>query len=125
MKEEFEKQLQNDFIFMRRNTSHSYGKYGCEMLEGWFDLIYSMCAEISAIGGDFIPLQIKQKFGRLRVYYRTGDARVDAIVQKYETLSETICEMCGKSGIYRKELIVLCDDCKSKSDNGRCIQWLI
>jgi hypothetical protein len=89
MKEEYEKRLKEDFIFMKNGT-HFYGQYECVVMDDWFDLIYAMCSEIQESGGDFIPVQIKQKYCRLRVYYKPGDeARIGAIVEKYEALSET------------------------------------
>jgi ribosomal protein L37AE/L43A len=111
VRKELTKRLQTDFTFMKPG-SKAHGKYGCEVSDGWFDLLYKMCTEIQATGRDFTPVQIKQKYGRLRVYYKMGDARVDEIVEKYEELSEFTCEECGNPGVYRKEqIIVLCDKC--------------
>jgi hypothetical protein len=45
---------------------------------GWFKLLDSLCTDIeTALGpqhcGDFSVVQIKEKFGSLRVYFRLGD----------------------------------------------------
>ena len=44
-----------------------------------------------------LPLfvQIKEKFGSLRMYYDGGDARAAGIVDMAETLSSCSCEVCG------------------------------
>lgn len=114
MKPELEQQLKNDFEFLRTG-SPIYGDYDIEVLDGWYDLLYKMCTEVQTTGGDFEVRQIKQKYGRLRVYYLTSDPRIEEIVDRYETLSETVCEECGRPGVYRKEhIIVLCDECTHK-----------
>jgi hypothetical protein len=48
--------------------------------------------------------------------------QVHDIVDKYEELSETICEMCGKPGILRTDrpwISTLCDKCKEELDNKK------
>jgi hypothetical protein len=40
-------------------------------------------------------VQIKEKFGSLRMYYDGGDARAAGIVDMAETLSSCSCEVCG------------------------------
>lgn len=40
-------------------------------------------------------VQIKAKFGSLRMYYDGGDARTAGVVDMAETLSSCSCEVCG------------------------------
>lgn len=40
--------------------------------------------------------QVKEKFGRLTIYYSGGDDRVSVIVNAVSELSFSICETCGK-----------------------------
>lgn len=92
---------------------------------------------------DIRPAQIKEKFGGLRFYYDTQNRKksihaidflgegtirleeeetdlykeVRRVVNKWEDISYTICEECGKPGELRKDLPwirVLCSDCYSK-----------
>ena len=83
MKERFEKQLQSDFPFMQQNRDKKerniYRKWGCECSSGWFELIYELCQRITnRYAEEGIPaneidleiLQIKEKFGTLRFYYK-------------------------------------------------------
>ena len=49
---------------------------------------------------NYIPqvvlIQVKEKFGGLRIYYRGGDTHIHATVQLAEQLSYKTCEVCGK-----------------------------
>lgn len=56
-----------------------YHRYGCECCTGWFELIHELCQRITnRYAEEGIPpneinlevLQIKEKFGTLRFYYR-------------------------------------------------------
>ena len=82
MKEPDELRLQVDFPFMERAVNCDnddgatiYQRYGCECHSGWFDLIHSLCSDISArymadgASPDIIVRQIKEKFAGLRFYY--------------------------------------------------------
>lgn len=111
MRTDLEQQLKDNFTFLQTGSG-SFEQFGIEVLDGWHDILYAMCSEIQAADADFIPMQIKQKYGKLRVYYQSSDARVKEIVEKYEKLSEKVCEQCGRPGTYRKDqIIVLCDNC--------------
>lgn len=82
MKEDFEKQLQSNFLFMLQNQDKEerniYRRWGCECSSGWFELIHELCQRItnryaeegiSANEIDLEVFQIKEKFGTLRFYY--------------------------------------------------------
>ena len=86
MNEKLEAKLQKEFTFMRQthdpNDSSIYRIYGCECSSGWYDLIRDCCRKIadkyaeSGVQVDFVPQQIKEKFGTLRFYYDYEDAPV-------------------------------------------------
>ena len=63
-----------------------------------------------------IFVQIKQKFGSLRMYYDGGDARAAGIVDMAETLSCCSCEVCGAPATTRpgRWVSTLCDAHTSK-----------
>ena len=83
MKKELEEQLQTDFPFMWQKHEEGqdiYRRWGCECSSGWYGIIHDACREIAAeyekAGRpvDFVPAQIKEKFGTLRLYYGYEDA---------------------------------------------------
>lgn len=148
MKYELEKKLADDFPFMRRKKdlreqSESgmiddlYGAFGCECEDGWFDLLYGLCSEITEVykrygaAADIVVEQIKEKYGELRFYYGYEAAsenhsnlyrEVNEIIRKYEESSSRVCEKCGKPGITREELPwiwTLCDDCLAQMQAGK------
>lgn len=86
MKRELEEALEAEFPFMRRRKSYEdqkaegrisdlYGAWGCECNSGWYELLRSLCTEITAVYQkhgqpiDIIIVQIKEKWGLLRYYY--------------------------------------------------------
>ena len=88
--------------------------FGIECGSGWFFLLDNLCAQIqsridnrskeikkkyAAEGDKKIPqvvaLQVKEKFGQLRYYYKGGDEYIKALVDIAEYLSFSICENCG------------------------------
>lgn len=78
--------LQKEFPFMQRNSKDDhniYKNWGFECSGGWYQLLRECCESIVAryaedsIGVediDFVPEQIKEKFGTLRFYYGYTDA---------------------------------------------------
>lgn len=74
--------------------------YGLQCNKGWFPLIYEMCRELSqGVKEDSLDrltiVQIKEKFGGLRVYIHHGNDRARAIYEKAARRAETTCELCG------------------------------
>ena len=86
MKHELEKQLATEFPFMRPRKSYEeqkaegritdlYGAWGCQCSSGWYELLRSLCAEITEVYRkhdqpiDIIVDQVKEKWGTLRFYY--------------------------------------------------------
>ena len=132
MNTKLEKKLAEEFPFMRRDPAalkqkyitDLYGAFGIECGDGWYGLIREMCAEITQVYVDlgieccFNPIQIKEKYGTLRVYFGAeNDEAHDKILQitfKYDKKSETVCEKCGEPGKMREVnswFSVKCDKC--------------
>lgn len=76
--------------------------YGLDHDDGWFLIVYTMCRAIDSyvkqnkIQYEFV--QIKQKFGTLRVYDRGGDEYTKTIISMTEFMSSVICEVTGRPG---------------------------
>jgi len=96
-----------------------------DLAPGWYPLVDGLCSDIEAVLGDacamFQVLQIKEKFGGLRVYYRLQcasdfpagvGARVRDLVQQAEADSKGLCEQCGAPAKLRNRegwLVTLCE----------------
>lgn len=145
MKIELENKLAEAFPFMRKKETLEeqeangriddlYGAFGCECDDGWYDVIYGLCAEITEAYKkydkpmDIVVDQVKEKYGTLRFYYHhegeTVPNAVDypggvirfapinnelrreiaGIVVKWEEKSAQVCEKCGKAGALRNDL---------------------
>ncbi len=82
--EEWKIKLQEDFPFMEQDPrgENLYRRYGFEFAGGWYGLLRECLDAIVAryaedgIGMediDFVPCQLKEKFGTLRLYYGYTD----------------------------------------------------
>lgn len=66
-----------------------------EVGRGWSKLVD---AAYDAMRDDTIVLQVKEKFGGLRIYISSGTDALYDVLDNLETLSTTVCEFCGKEG---------------------------
>ncbi|MGN0169226.1 MAG: hypothetical protein ACI39H_00510 [Lachnospiraceae bacterium] len=136
MREELEYALAQKFDFMKRRSRNRtggvknlYQDFGVETLDGWYQLLHDLCEELAKCIHDadvpvkFVVTQIKEKNGTLRFYYYLEDddfetrEQIDEIIDKYEGLSATICECCGKTGKLQDkhgQLVVRCEECFEK-----------
>lgn len=85
MKAELENQLETTYSFMTSNEdmakqfNNMYQHFGCEIDDGWYSLLNSLCEEImqlynrNACQPDIVVDQVKEKFGGLRFYYHFYD----------------------------------------------------
>lgn len=75
---------------------------------GWFPLVSEMLAEVDKIlecvGKRISWTRISSKYASLRADFETDEygerwaREIEAIVKRYELISETRCERCGKQG---------------------------
>lgn len=107
-----------------------------EVEDGWFNIIRCMSFAIqteidisnentnkeNAISSELRSkisqvevLQIKEKFGKIRVYYRGGNEMIHHFVFMAEYMSEITCECCGEPGklIRSGWFKTLCPSCLS------------
>jgi len=121
---ELEKQLVDAypalFVEYGGNPRETCMAWGCTHGDGWFNILKSLCAQINHYvaqhpGMEVRFLQVKEKFGSLRVYHN-GDENVRKIVDQHEELSERTCEQCGQPGEVIKTgwMACLCPECLEK-----------
>ncbi|AKU10307.1 hypothetical protein AzCIB_0402 [Azoarcus sp. CIB] len=71
--------------------------------DGWFDLLDVLCAEIERhareTGLDAVAVQVKEKFGSLRVHIHGGDDYIRGLIGMAGSLSQSVCEECGLPGV--------------------------
>lgn len=74
-----------------------------DVMAGWYPLVLQVHNDIMAIKSDYIPVQVKEKFGGLRYYIDySGEwtdeqlVSVKEIIAFAEQKSFTICEVCGE-----------------------------
>ena len=108
MNPDLEKKLVSEFPQLFRGVNKSETEslmcFGCAHEDGWFNIIYSMCRAIDnhvknskePIEYEFV--QIKEKFGTLRVYDNGHDEFISGVIRMAEQMSSVTCEITGKPG---------------------------
>lgn len=88
--------------------------YECD--KGWYRLIDSCLKEVQELYDrnktEFEVLQVKEKFGQLRIYLNNYINGSHEILERYSKLSTSICEVCGEKGclcVKGRFLKILCD----------------
>ena len=88
---------------------------------GWQEGFLSMCQKLDPFKEDFKILEIKEKYGQLRVYFWTDDEvgeygeiynQVEEIINSYCNSTTTICPACGKE---KSKKEYLCEDCTKEA----------
>ena len=82
--ESWEIKLQEEFRFMEQDPESGekdlYHQYGFDCARGWYGILHDCCQKIkeryaeAGMPVDFVPAQIKEKFGTLRFYYGFTDS---------------------------------------------------
>lgn len=93
--------------------------FGCECGDGWFNIIDMACALIAhhiehkPEKDVFRWVQIKEKYGTLRLYLSGHDEYIAGVIDMAEALSSRVCEVCGCPGsvIGAGWLMARCDSC--------------
>lgn len=146
MNNELQKELYEKYpdLFSNRNRSpmESCMSWGCEVGNGWYELLSSVCWRISQHEKniedrvriraknekpndqsdlDYVPVkfdQVKEKYGGLRIYFSGGDDYVDGLVSMAEEYSYKVCEVCGNAGKPDKGgwITTLCENCRNKNE---------
>ena len=92
--------------------------------DGWACLIDRFYTEIAKSDVSVCVLQVKEKFGGLRIYWEAEGKDIDYskkklrdirdFIDKLSEESRNICESCGRGGkihMHKSWLKVSCDDC--------------
>lgn len=103
MRKELDEKLCADFPRLFRDRHAPMNQtcmcWGFECGDGWFDLIYKLCQDLTKIKDDVTALQVKEKFGGLRFYVGfTATNEQLRLIDAAEEASYTICEVCGEPG---------------------------
>lgn len=121
MNEEIENKLQAEFPKLLRQmdlpASQTCMCWGFEYGDGWYDITRRMLEELQEADPECELLQAKEKWGELRVYVN-GNGLAHEVVDKYEELSQGVCEHCGSTEEITSEgswITTLCAKCRSKT----------
>ena len=99
--------------------------WGFSCGDGWFKLIYELSSTIqSYIDNNKAPqvvvVQVKEKYGGLRFYTQGEDRLIHGMIWFADSLSYSICEMCGsmKNVTQNKKgwISTLCKKCRREDD---------
>jgi hypothetical protein len=69
---------------------------------GWSELLMQLCKDIQTARLHVEFVQVKEKFGRLRIHTNSSDKKLYELTKKYEEISATVCEFTGQPGSLRK-----------------------
>jgi len=120
--------LQDKYEFLRpQDIMHGLMAFGFECGNGWLGILEELFSKIDEVVKrdkikDFQVIQVKEKFGDLRVYVYGGNEEIAKLISDAEEQSIKTCEKCGFSGELQKIgrwYTTLCDKCKKKKLEGK------
>ena len=104
----------------RGDIRHTLMPRGFTNDDGWFDILWRLCEDLEplvaafeeASGSQFEVLQVKEKFGGLRVYVNDANEAIDQRIETAIQESFHTCEVCGQPGTLREDswIKTLCDE---------------
>lgn len=128
MKPELEQKLYKECpeLFKFKGTTNWPINYGIDTEPGWDNLVTELCYKLEPVIKSLPEenrkqigvVQIKEKFGGLRVYLHYGTQEMQTLINDAVDKSFTICEMCGNPGklitTKRKWLLTYCNNCNER-----------
>lgn len=69
--------------------------------KGWASLVNRVFDKLETIKGSIKIVQVKEKWGGLRIYTDYSNKELDKVIYDAEKESLEICEVCGKPGKLR------------------------
>lgn len=119
MNEENTKKLFDDFpVLLREGLA-----YGFECKDGWYELLRQLFTKLETLWKAYpngqpadapVILQVKEKFGLLRVYLSWQTAAMSSAIKDAEAKSARTCEICGQPGTMHQRgnwLRTTCESC--------------
>lgn len=107
MQSNFADTLAKEFDFVKdsmpEGSHEGFALFGCETDAGWNHILWAMCKELQALGYRGRLLQVKEKFGDLRVYYTDQTADTEEVISIAEQRAVETCENCGSPGTMNTE----------------------
>lgn len=90
--------------------------FGIECGDGWYYILDDLFTKIehADLPEWFCLIQVKEKFGALRVYTSTSTEEIDNLIDAYEELSTRVCESCGGPAMVESVggwYATLCNEC--------------
>ncbi|KAK0229851.1 hypothetical protein EDD85DRAFT_849894, partial [Armillaria nabsnona] len=104
-------------------TDSEMQRWGLECGRGWEGLIRQICDELK--GKNVAFTQIKEKFGKLRIYVGKANHETRRFLEEMEEKSGKVCETCGRTGdlaVSNGWLFATCKECVK--EGGREFRWL-
>ena len=97
--------------YTRENGLTSVGK-------GWAPLVNRVFDKMETIRGNTKIIQVKEKYGGLRIYTDYSNKELDKVINDAEKESLTICKVCGEPGKIRGKswYYTSCDEHASPGD---------
>lgn len=125
MKQELEQKLYDAFpdFFQEKDlpATQSCMAWGCEIGDGWFQILWDLCEEIKKIYHEgFRFVQIKEKFGELRMYTTYPIESICCLLNDAKERSNKTCEYCGSTESVTQSggwIKTLCKECREKKEN--------
>jgi hypothetical protein len=104
----------------RGDIRHTAMPRGFTNDDGWFDLLWRLCEDLEplvakfeqASGSQFEVLQVKEKFGGMRIHVNHANDAIRRRIEAGEQEYSLTCEVCGKPGKLRerRSIKTLCDE---------------
>ena len=111
-------------LFRQKNLSiqESCMPWGFECGDGWFFIIDKLCSQLQwDIDHNKQPqlefIQVKEKFGSLRLYNSGATEQQEGMISLVEYLSNFICEDCGSTDNVKQSkgwIYTRCEKCRKK-----------
>jgi hypothetical protein len=91
----------NKYKFIKCSYECNSGWY--QMLDELFGKIQSIVDELPKGEFEFEVVQVKEKFGTLRVYCNYYVEDIEDLIETYSKISGHVCEVCGEDGKLQEE----------------------
>jgi hypothetical protein len=101
--------LENDYYQDKSITDSNF----FTVREGWYPIIKKLIEDLIELGWDKKIRQVKEKFGGLRFYIKSGSEEIFNRIRIAEKESYETCEITGKPGSLRRDISwirTLCDE---------------